>query len=61
MFMNPFNYYTKVYPEEESIKKLPIIKYGFMFIERKRRKRNLKIKKRRTETIELNNVEINMI
>ena len=62
MFVNPFNYYTKVHPEKEIIQKNPqVINYGFLFIERKRRKRNLKIKKMRSETIEVSNVELNII
>ena len=55
-------YHCKVYPEEQSINKtIPIIKFGFMFIERKRRKRILKIIRMRSQTIELDNIDMNVI
>jgi hypothetical protein len=41
--MFSFNYYSKIYPEKDVIHKtIPIIQFGFLFIERKRRMRNLK-------------------
>jgi len=59
MFKNPFNYYTKIHPENNN--NTLAIKYGFLFIERKRKQRFLKIKKMRTQTVELDNVELNII
>jgi len=60
--MFTFSYWCKVYPEEQSIKKTtPIIQFRFLFIERKRRKRNLNKLKMRSETIETDNIELNII
>ena len=60
--MFSFKYHCKVYPEEQAIyKTTPIIHFGFMFVERKRRKRNLKIIKKRSETIQVDNVDLNII
>jgi hypothetical protein len=60
--MFSFKYWSKVYPEEQAIyKTTPIIQFGFMFIERKRHKRNLKILKKRSETIQLDNIDFNII
>ena len=57
-----FSYWCKIYPEQQSIKKTtPIIQFGFLFIERKRRERNLKIIKMRSETIETDAIELNII
>ena len=47
-----FNYWCKVYPEQDAIKKtVPIIQFGFLFVERKRRRRNANILKMRTQTV----------
>jgi hypothetical protein len=60
--MFSFNYYSKIYPEKDVIHKtIPIIQFGFLFIERKRRMRNLKILKMRSETIELDSLDLNII
>jgi hypothetical protein len=60
--MFSFNYWCKVYPEEQAIKKtIPIIQFRFLFIERKRRKRNLNKLKMRIETIETDTIELNII
>jgi len=60
--MFSFSYWCKVYPEEQAIKKTtPIIQFGFLFIERKRRKRNLNKLKMRIETIETDTIELNII
>jgi hypothetical protein len=57
-----FNYWCKVYPEQQAIyKTTPVIQFGFLFVERKRRKRNLTILKTRSETIEPSNVDLNLI
>jgi len=57
-----FSYWCKVYPEEDFINKTtPIIQFGFLFIERKRRKRNLNKLKMRIETIETDTIEVNII
>ena len=57
-----FNYRCKVYPEQQAIlKTTPVIQFGFLFVERKRRKRNLTILKTRSETIEPSNVDLNLI
>jgi hypothetical protein len=54
-----FNYWCKVYPEQDAIKKtIPIIQFGFLFVERKRRKRNANILKMRTQTVELDNIDL---
>jgi hypothetical protein len=60
MFKNPFNYNTKVYPEKILINNTEF-SFGFMFIERKRRQRFLKLKKLRSATVELDNTEFNFI
>jgi len=57
-----FNYWCKVYPEQDFDKKtIPIIQFGFLFVERKRRKRNLNKLKMRIETIETDTIELNII
>ena len=54
-----FNYWCKVYPEHDAIKKtVPIIQFGFLFVERKRRRRNLTLLKMRTQTVELDNIDL---
>lgn len=60
--MFSFSYWCKVYPEQDFDKKTtPIIQFGFLFIERKRRKRNLNKLKMRSETIETDTIELNII
>ena len=60
--MFSFKYWSKVYPEEQAIyKTTPIIQFGFLFIERKRKNRNLKILKKRSQTIQVDNVDLNII
>jgi hypothetical protein len=54
-----FNHWCKVYPEQDAIKKtIPIIQFGFLFVERKRRKRNANILKMRTQTVEVDNIDL---
>ena len=57
-----FNYRCKVYPEQQDVlKTTPVIRFGFLFVERKRRKRDLTILKMRSETIEPSTIELNLI
>jgi hypothetical protein len=58
MFGIPFGFhlYSKVYPEKDFLSKKPIvIHYGFIFLERKRRVRILKMKESRSRSGELVN------
>jgi hypothetical protein len=60
--MFSFKYWSKVYPEEQAIyKTTPIVQFGFLFIERKRKNRNLQILKKRSQTIQVDNVDLNII
>jgi len=57
-----FNHWCKVYPEQDAIKKtVPNIQFSFLFVERKRKKRNLTLLKKRSQTVELDNIELNII
>ena len=57
-----FNHWCKVYPEQDVIKKtVPIIQFGFLFVERKRKRRNLTLLKMRTQTVELDNIDLDII
>jgi hypothetical protein len=57
-----FNHWSKVYPEEDVMKKTtPIIQFGFLFVERKRKRRNANILKMRSQTVELDNIDLNII
>jgi len=57
-----FNHWCKVYPEQDVMKKtVPIIQFGFLFVERKRRRRNLTLLKMRTQTIQVDNIDLDII
>ena len=59
MFKNPFKYYTKIYPENKFT--TPEFSFGFLFLERKRRNRNIKIIKMRSRTVQLDNIDLNIV
>jgi len=62
LMMFGFNYWCKVYPEQDAIKKtVPVIQFGFLFVERKRRRRNANILKMRSQTIEPSTIDLNII
>jgi hypothetical protein len=57
-----FIHWCKVYPEQDAIKKtVPNIQFGFLFVERKRRRRNANILKMRSQTIEPSTIDLNII